>query len=62
MTAYSCNAVYWKPSCTWGFSWFSLHVCSGLWCILDVDDAQVHRQHVQMCLRDVASDRLEALR
>lgn len=62
MTAYSCNTVYSKPSCTWGFSWFSLHVCSGLWRILDVDDAQVHRQHLQMCLRDVASDGLEALR
>lgn len=45
-----------------GHSWFSPSVCSGLWGILDVDDAQVHGQHLQMCLCDVPSDGLEALR
>lgn len=37
-------------------------VCSGLWSVHNINDAQVHRQHLQMCVCDVAGDGLETLR
>lgn len=39
----------------------SVYVCSGLWGVFNTDDAQVYWQHLQMCLCNVTSDRLETL-